>query len=89
MLRDDPAVWIVVTGDMRITRNPAERAAYRAARLFGVVLSAGLLRLRVNEQAAMLLWRWPAVLDLFRLVEGPALYELPASRGPKIRPLPL
>lgn len=89
MLQDDPGVWIVVTGDMRIGRNPAERAAYRKAGLFGIVLGRGILRSPVNEQASLLLWRWPAIRDLFHLVGGPALHELPQGRDSKIKPLPL
>lgn len=89
MLQDDPDDWIVVTGDLRISRNHPERAAYRAAGLFGIVLSRGLLRLKVNEQAALILWRWPVIYHQYRVVSRPALYELPAGRGSKLRSLPL
>jgi hypothetical protein len=89
MLHDDPNEWVVITGDGRISRNPAERAAFRSAGLFGIVLAPGLLRLRVNQQASLLLWRWPDIMSLLRLVRRPALYELPQNRGSALRTLPL
>ena len=80
---------MVITGDDRIHRNKAERAAYRQANLFGFVLARAYQRTPANQVASFLLWRWPEMEKLFELVGGAALYELPMGRSGKIKPLPL
>jgi hypothetical protein len=89
MLGNDKLVWMVVTGDDRIRRNKAERAAFRAAELSGFVLAPAYQKTPINQVASFLLWRWPEMEQLFGLIKGPALHELPMSRGAKIRQLPL
>ena len=89
MLAEDDAVWIVVTGDDRIRKNKAERAAYRFAGLRGFVLNRAYQKTPVHQQASFLIWRWPEMLQLMAIVGGPALYELPMHRRSKLRQLPL
>ena len=89
MLGDDHDVWMVITGDDRIRKNKAERAAFRAAALNGFVLNPAYQKTPMNQCAAFLLWRWPEMEQLRGLVGGTALYELPLSRQSKIRQLPL
>jgi PIN like domain len=89
MLAQERCTWIVVTGDDQIRKNKAERAAYRSAELSGFVLAPAYQRTPINQAASFLLWRWPEMEQLFSLVGGAALYELPMSRSSKIRPLPL
>ena len=66
-----------------------ERAAYRAAELFGLVLAPAYQKTPMHQCASFLLWRWPDVEQLMNLVGGAALYELPLSRSSKLKPLPL
>lgn len=87
-LARDEADWIVITGDDRIRRNPAERAAWRSAGLLGFVFSRGLQKMKVHQCASLLFWRWPEIENVSRLIEPPALYELPVSRNAKLRQLP-
>lgn len=87
MLGEDDAHWIVITGDYRIYRNKAQRAAFRASGLSGFVLAPGYQKTPVHQQASILLWRWPDMEDLMRLSRG--LYELPVTRSGKIKQLPL
>jgi hypothetical protein len=89
LLGQDKRVWMVVTGDDRIRKNKAERAAFRAAKLGGFVLSPAYQKTPINQVASFLLWRWPEMEQLFGLITGPALHELPMSRSGKIRQLPL
>lgn len=89
MLGRERNVWMVVTGDDRIRKNKAERAAYRAAELSGFVLARAYKKTPMNKVASFLLWRWPEMEQLFQLVGGAALYELPMSRSGRIKPLPL
>ena len=86
---DRPADWIVVTGDKRITKNKAERAAWIKAGLRGFVLAPAFHKKKtpVHQQAALLLWRWPT-METFILATTPgSLFELPVSRGGRFRPL--
>jgi hypothetical protein len=89
MLASQPRVWMVVTGDDRIRRNRATRAAYRAAELSGFVLARAFQKTPMHKVASFILWRWPEMEQLFGLVGGAALYELPMNRSRKITPLPL
>jgi hypothetical protein len=89
LLGKDKMVWMVVTGDDRIRKNKAERAAFRAAGLSGFVLARAYQKTPIHQVASFLLWRWPEMEQLFGLVTGPALHELPMSRTSKIRQLPL
>jgi hypothetical protein len=89
LLGKDKHVWMVVTGDGRIQKNKAERAAFRAAGLSGFVLAPAYQKTPMNQVASFLLWRWPEMEQLFNLVTGPALHEQPVHRTSKIRQMPL
>jgi PIN domain-containing protein len=89
LLAQESGTWMVITGDYRIQRNKAERAAYRQAKLFGFVLAPAYQKTPTHQIASLLLWRWPEMEKLFELIGGAALHELPIGRSGKIRPLPL
>jgi hypothetical protein len=89
MLARDPGVWILVTGDTRIQKNKAQRAAYRSAGLRWFVLSPAYQKVPMHKCASFLIWRWPEMEQLMNLVGGAALYELPMSRSGRMRQLPL
>lgn len=89
MLAESRQEWLVITGDRRLQRNRAERLAFRQAGLRGIVLAGAYQTFAVNQQASFLLWRWPDVQAIVRLTEPPFLFELPANRTSRIRPLPL
>jgi PIN like domain len=86
---DKPADWIVVTGDKRITRNKAERAAWVRAGLKGFVLAPALQNTPVHRQASLLLWRWPSMGAFIVAAAAGSMFELPIGRGGKFRPLPV
>lgn len=79
--------WAVLSGDVRITRNPAERAAWRRTDLVGFFLQRGWRKLRVHQQAAHLLLWWPRLVEQYGLVRGGALFELPVRSTSKFRQL--
>jgi len=86
---DGGDTWIVFTGDLRIQRNPAERMAFRQARLRGFVFAPAYQKTPLNQQASFLLWRWPDIEQLTTLTAAPFLFELPMSKSSQIRQLPL
>lgn len=55
MLRRNGDEWIVITGDGRIQRNKAERAAFRQAALKGFVLAPSYQKTPLNQTAATLI----------------------------------
>lgn len=81
--------WLVVTGDRRIQKNKAERAAFRQAGLKGFVLAPGYQSTPINRQASFLIWRWPDIDGLLRSLEPPFLFEIPMHRQAGFRQLPL
>lgn len=89
MLGAAKEAWIVVTGDGRIRRNKAERAAYQQASLRGFVLAPAYQKTPMNEVAAILVWRWPEMENLVGRLAGAALFELPINRTAKFKILPL
>ena len=84
---DKPADWIVVTADRRISKNKAERAAWVKARLKGFVFAPALQKVAVNQQASLLLWRWPDMEIFISAAASGSIFELPDGRSGKFRPL--
>jgi hypothetical protein len=90
MLGDDKAeTWIVITGDTKIQKNPAERLAFWQAHLRGFVLAPAYQKTPINQQGALLLWRWPDIEQLAKLTGAPFLFELSITKSSKLRPRPL
>ena len=81
MLAREPNIWMIVTGDDRIRKNKAARSAYRAAGLSGFALARAYQKTPMHKVASFILWRWPEMQQLFGLVGGAALYELPMTRS--------
>lgn len=88
-LRASPEVWTFISGDGRILKNPAERAALRSAGLHGFVLAPGYQKTPLNQVAAVLLWHWPEMIRLTEILAAPSMHEVPMKRITKLRSLPL
>ncbi|MHC2021358.1 PIN-like domain-containing protein [Methylobacterium sp. CM6247] len=80
--------WLTITGDGRIQKNKAERAAFRKAGLKGIVLAPAYQKTPINQQASFLMWRWPEIQSLLKFAP-PFLFEVPMRNASGIRPLPL
>jgi hypothetical protein len=78
--------WIFVSADLRLLKNKPERAALRAAGLYGFILAAGYQKMPDNQVASNLIWKWPEIENAFNAV-GPSIFELPVSRSAKPKPL--
>lgn len=88
-LRQSKEVWIFITGDGRVMKNPAERAALRTAGLHGFVLTPAYQKTPFHQVAALLVWRWPELVNVTSLLAAPTMHEIPIKLGTKLRPLPL
>jgi hypothetical protein len=87
-LRSSTDVWIFISGDGRILRNKAERAAIRAAGLHGFIMAPAYQKTPEHQVAAMLVWRWPDILRITELL-SPSIHEIPFGKATKLRPIPL
>lgn len=84
-LRHSPEDWIFITGDGRVLKNRAERAALHSAGLHGFVLAAAYQRTPLNQTAGTLVWRWPDLARIVDMVSAPAMYEIPIGRNTKLK----
>jgi hypothetical protein len=89
MLGSDSNDWVVMTGDDRIRKNHAERLAFRAARLRGFVLAPAYQKTPVHQVCSILIWRWPELEQILKLLSPPGLFELPIKRTSRLKQLPL
>ena len=88
-LRRSNDVWIFVTGDHRVLKNQAERAALRKSGLHGFALAPAYQKTPFNQVASMLVWRWPEIVQVTELLSPPTMYEIPIKAGTKMRQMPL
>jgi hypothetical protein len=86
-LGSDSAVWIVVTGDQRIRKNKAERAAWIRAGLKAFVLAPAYQDMPINQCASVLLWRWPEMEKFISLAAQGSMFELSINRKTGFKPL--
>ncbi|MDX8453711.1 hypothetical protein RFM98_13170 [Mesorhizobium sp. VK9D] len=81
--------WIFISGDGRVLKNPAERAALRSAGLHGFILAPAYQKTAMHQLAGTLVWKWPEIEAVTNLVAAPSMHEIPIKRISKLRPLPL
>jgi hypothetical protein len=75
--------WIVISGDIRIWKNPHEKEAWRASGLTVFFLTSSWSKQRLWEKAWRLIRWWPRIIELATIVEAGAAYEVPLKYGAK------
>ena len=73
--------WSVISGDLRIQKNRAERAAWMQTDLLGYFLEPALAGLPPVEQASRLLMRLATIESQARIMRGPAMFAMPIRGG--------
>ena len=76
--------WIIVSGDTRISRNPAERAAWHESGLTAFFLDDSWARRKYWIQVRELVHWWPTICDRANQCEEGSGYLLP-FKGAKPR----
>jgi len=71
--------WVVISGDRRIRRNKAEFNAFRASRLTGFFLSAGLCKAPLVKQAERILALWSGIETFAERAKPGSMFELPLT----------
>jgi len=79
--------WIFISGDSRILKNPAERAALRSAGLHGFVLAPAYQKTPLHQVASLLVWRWPEIVQITKLIQPPSVHEIPIKKTTRMRVL--
>ena len=69
--------WIVISGDLAITRNRAERQVFQSSKLTGFFMAPALKKARVLKQLERLCALWDNIITLAGAAAPGALYELP------------
>jgi hypothetical protein len=88
-LRSSAGEWAFVSGDGKILKNSAERAALRGATLHGFILPPAYQKTPLHQVAATLIWYWPEMLKLTEILAAPSMHEIPINRMTKLRTIPL
>jgi PIN like domain len=81
--------WTVLSGDIRITRRPAERLAWHRSRLKGFFLAPGWSKMTNIEKTAKLLLWWPKLVAQELLVGPGAVFQVPVNPGSRLSQLPI
>lgn len=61
--------WVIISGDVRITRKPHLREAWHRSRLTAFFLQKGWMTAKLWDQCWMLIRWWPSIIDQARLVK--------------------
>jgi len=82
-------LWIFISGDGRVTKNKAERAALRSAGLHGFILASSYQKSPLHLVAATLVQRWPDIVQVTELLAPPAMHEIPIGKATRLSALPI
>jgi hypothetical protein len=69
--------WVVISGDIRIRKTPANRKAWKEAQLTTVFLGSGWTKLKIFNQAAELISAWPTIIMTVRDAAPGTGFEIP------------
>ncbi len=78
--------WVVISKDVANAKRGPERAAILRSGVLAFYLAPSVQKLKINEQAATILWQWDKICDQRgRLDNG--LFLLPIGKGSRFRSL--
>lgn len=77
--------WIVISGDIKISKKKAQIAAFRSSKLIGFFICPALMKLKITKQMQRILALWEDIENLQNTVRVGSMFELPMSG--KVRPL--
>jgi predicted nuclease of predicted toxin-antitoxin system len=81
--------WVVVSGDPKIRRKPAERTVFIDAKLTTFFLAPGWTNCTFWDQAQLLVRWWPKIREQAKLVEAGTIIWVPYAQTGKFSLLPL
>mgnify|MGYP007096061084 CR=1 FL=1 len=72
--------WIVISADFRITKNYAEKMAFRASKLTGLFMTSRLSDKKPHIQAYRILSLWEKIEQLQKIVEPGSTYQISETK---------
>ncbi|HBS29582.1 MAG TPA: hypothetical protein DEB06_09080 [Phycisphaerales bacterium] len=78
--------WIIVSGDLRISKRPTEREVWRAAKLTTFFMADGYQNLDEWQQVRVMIEKWPQIMDLAERTGRGSAFRVPI-RSRKIETL--
>ena len=78
--------WIVISKDVANAKRPPERAAILQSGVIAFYLAPSVQKLRINEQAATILWQWDKMV-VQRTNNKNGLYLIPINKGSRFEVL--
>jgi hypothetical protein len=78
--------WVVISKDLHNAKRPPERAAILRSNVVAIYLAKSVQRLRVNEQAATILWQWDKIVSQRRNNRN-GLFVMPINKGTRFSAL--
>lgn len=76
-LAEDNVPWVVVTADLRIIKDKAQRQVFREVNLPWVTYARGWNNISFHERAWKTLRVWPEVVGAVQRARQPTLFEIP------------
>jgi hypothetical protein len=73
--------WVIVSGDVRITRNPGERAAWLESKLLAFFLAKGWTNQTLWDQAWRFVKCWPRIVEQASRIKPPAGFIVPLKES--------
>jgi PIN like domain len=73
----DEGDWVIISGDVRITRNPGERAAWLESKLLAFFLAKGWTNQSLWDQAWRFVKWWPSIVEQSSRIKPPAGFIVP------------
>ena len=73
--------WVIISGDVRITRNPAIRKIWQESGMVGFFLAKGWTNFDVWEQAWRFIRWWPRIVQQAESIRPPAGFVVPFNYG--------
>lgn len=71
--------WFVISGDIRISRSPVNRAAWEASGLSIIFLHKGYTRLKIWDQSWFFIRWWPDMITTFEKMNKGSGFSLNAN----------
>lgn len=81
--------WVIVSGDVRITRVPHLRETWAQSGLTAFFLEKGWTNLKLWDQSWYLVRWWPYILSQAAMVEAGSGFFVPAKPSGKFKPVAL
>lgn len=78
--------WIIISGDLNISKRPQEKRVLRAARLTTFFLAQGFVNVPFWEQVKWVIHKWPLIVDQAQKIEPGACFVVPKT-GARLKQL--